>query len=221
MIRSANGAVRRWGVVFLLFEMQLCVEHAHAKEADRWPPVSLTSIGVGKKVGLPFVRIAFVQTLMHVGASALWSDGYSPVKVRVNRAQFYETWHAPPEYRRASNIFESDGDWWTFNVFAHGLFGSEGYLAARGLGHGPTVSFLYGLFASTTWEYLVEGFYKQPSAIDLFWTPAFGALLGELRYHAYRLVTTQISNRPARLLLQLILDPLGKVQRVMLDAERW
>lgn len=221
MIRSANAAVRRWGVFVLLIGTLLCVGYGHAEEADTWPPTSLDTIGVGKKVGLPFVRIAFVQTLMQVGAGALWSDGYSPVRVRVNRAQFYQTWHSPPEYRRTPNIFASDGDWWYFNVFAHGLFGSEGYLAARGLGHGPTVSFLYGLFASTTWEYLVEGFYKQPSAIDLLWTPAFGALLGELRYQAYRLVTTRISNRPTRLVLQLLLDPLGKLQRVMLEVEPW
>jgi hypothetical protein len=187
-----------------------------ATEAE--PPSCAARIGRGARIGVPFIHIAILEIGMYVGASALWPDGYTPTRVAKNWHQFKSAWQAPPEYHFTANPFASDNDWWYFNFFAHGLFGAEAYLAARGLEHGPTASLGYALFASFTWEYLVEGFYKHPSAIDLFWTPAFGSLLGELRYRAYRLVSEKVSRRPVRIALQVLLDPLGKLQRVMLGC---
>lgn len=60
--------------------------------------------------------------------------------------------------------------------------------------------------ASTTWEYLVEGPWKRPSAIDLVWTPLVGGLLlGEARYRLYRATDWGI--------LRTLLDPFGSLER--------
>jgi hypothetical protein len=172
-----------------------------------------------RRVTVPFVRIALVETGMHAAAGALWPEGYSPVMVDRNQRQFEKSWTNPPELHFKANIFESDNDWWTLNVFAHGLFGSEAYLAARGWRHGPLVSVLFAVLASFTWEYLIESWYKPPSAIDLFWTPLFGTLLGELRYQAYLAVTRKISKKGLKKALQILLDPLGSMERRILACE--
>jgi hypothetical protein len=172
----------------------------------------------GVKIAAPFIRITVTEIGMLAVAGAIWPEGYNPIRVRINVNRFRESWTAPPEYDFTQPFFASDNDWWYFNVFAHGLFGSEGYLSGRGMGHGPLASFGFALFASFSWEYLVEGFFKHPSAIDLFWTPAAGALLGELRFQLYRLISNNVKHKRPRLLLQILLDPIGELQRVMLGC---
>ncbi len=81
------------------------------------------------------------------------------------------------------------------------------------------VSFIYAAAAAFTWEYLVEAWYKRPSAIDLFWTPAGGALLGELRYQLYLLAKHRIAARVPRVLMMSLLDPLGELERLILGCE--
>ena len=213
---SPPGAATYIGLLLALLMVQLPPQVAFAEEAG--PPPCAQCLGRGVKTAAPFVRIAVTEVGMLVAAGAAWPEGYTPVRVRVNVRQFAKSWTEPPEFHFTRSVFASDNDWWYFNVFAHGLFGSEAYLAGRGIGHGPTAAFGYALFASFTWEYLVEGFFKQPSAIDLFWTPAAGALLGELRYQALRLVSRKVGHRPSRLALQLLLDPIGKLQRLMLGC---
>ena len=188
--------------------------------ADSAPDTCEIRLSLRARAVLPLARIGMLQVGMHVAATALWPSGYNPLAVEKNRRQLARSWTRRPDYDAGAKLFESDGDWWYFNVFAHGLFGSEGYLAGRDLGHGPMVSFLYALLASTTWEYLVEGFYKQPSAIDLFWTPACGVLLGELRYRLHRWVSTRISARPLRTILRVALNPFGTFQDLLMGCER-
>jgi hypothetical protein len=156
---------------------------------------------------------------MHIGASALWPNGYDPTRIRKNRDQLARSFRNQPRFDADKPLFASDGDWWTFNVFAHGLFGSEAYLSGRDMKHGVVVSFLYALFASCSWEYLVEGLYKQPSAIDLFWTPAAGTILGELRFRLYRLVSTRVKGHALRLALQIIIDPIGRFQYFLMGYQ--
>ncbi len=82
------------------------------------------------------------------------------------------------------------------------------------------ISFLFAVFASFTWEYLVESWYQQPSAIDLFWTPIGGVLLGEARFLAHREAGRRISSRIGRTILLVLIDPLGELERVILDCKR-
>jgi hypothetical protein len=170
-----------------------------------------------KSVAIPFVRIAIVETVLYVGSASIWPDAYAPTRVRQNFHQFKESWSSPPAYNFDPNFLGSDGDWWYFNLAAHGLFGSEIYLAARGWGHRPVIAGLYGVFASVFWEYFIESWAKQPSAVDLFWTPAFGALFGELRYQGLR-AAGRIRTGWLSLSLRILVDPLGELERAVMDC---
>ncbi len=170
-----------------------------------------------KRISIPYVRAAMVHTAMYVASASLWPEAYSPFLGKSNRAQFKASWTSPPEYHFTPDILASDNDWWYFNLLLHGLFGSEMYLAARDWGRRPVRAFVFAVFASTAWEYLIESWAKQPSAIDLFFTPAFGALLGELRYRAVR-ATFRLRNRPLGTALRILVDPLGELERSMLEC---
>jgi hypothetical protein len=173
----------------------------------------------GKRVSVPLAHIGLLEIGMVAVATATWPEGYNLLAVRRNTVQLKESWTRPPEFHFTGNLFTSDNDWWYFNVFAHGLFGSEAYLSARVWGHGPGVSGLLAVFASFSWEYLVEAWYKRPSAIDLFWTPLSGILLGELRFRTYLAVTRRVSSPALRKALQILLDPLGSFERRLLGCE--
>ncbi len=66
---------------------------------------------------------------------------------------------------------------------------------------------------SFTWEYLIEAWHKQPSGIDLLWTPTGGALLGEGRYQLCQLARQRLRPSVGRQLLFYLLDPLGQLER--------
>lgn len=174
--------------------------------------------GCQKRYTIPAVRIAVLELGMHTAAGALWPEGYHPLAVQRNRAQLRQSWTHAPEFHFTGSVFSSDNDWWYFNVFAHGLFGSEAYLAARVWGHRPVVACLHALVASFAWEYLVEAWYKPPSAIDLFWTPLSGVIFGELRFWAYRRVSRRIARPGLRRFWQVLLDPLGAFERKLVGC---
>jgi hypothetical protein len=77
-----------------------------------------------------------------------------------------------------------DGDHWFHNYVGHPYGGSLYYNAIRSQGGNITESFLFSALASTTWEYVIEAVAEQPSIQDLFITPIFGSLLGELFHYA-------------------------------------
>ncbi len=172
-----------------------------------------------QNVLVPMVRIAVVEMGMHAGLLLIWPESFDPSDVNGNRAQLRRSWTGHPKLIPGANIFDTDGDWWYFNLSTHALFGSEAYLAARGWKHSPIVAFLYAALASFTWEYLVEGWYQQPSAIDLFWTPMGGSLLGELRYQGYLAAKRRIARRVPRTIVLTLLDPLGELERLILGCE--
>jgi hypothetical protein len=169
------------------------------------------------KISIPFVRAAVVQTAMYTASASIWPEAYSPFLGKENVRQFKESWSSPPEYHFTPNVLASDNDWWYFNLIMHGLFGSEMYLAARDWGRGPVGAVLFAIFASTAWEYLIESWTKQPSAVDLFFTPAFGVLLGELRYQAVR-AAYRMGNKPLSRTLRILVDPLGELERTLLGC---
>ncbi|WP_237725222.1 DUF3943 domain-containing protein [Vibrio fluvialis] len=78
-----------------------------------------------------------------------------------------------------------DRDEHYLNYVMHPYFGGVYYTAARHAGFNEFESFLYsaamsGLF----WEYGVEAFAEVPSWQDLFITPFFGAVVGEMMFEA-------------------------------------
>ncbi|RJX65790.1 DUF3943 domain-containing protein [Vibrio sinensis] len=78
-----------------------------------------------------------------------------------------------------------DRDEHYLNYVMHPYFGGVYYTAARHAGFNEFDSFLYSAFLSTFfWEYGVESFAEVPSWQDLFITPFFGAIVGEMMFEA-------------------------------------
>ncbi|HAS6347712.1 TPA: DUF3943 domain-containing protein [Vibrio vulnificus] len=80
----------------------------------------------------------------------------------------------------------SDGPIWDrdehfLNYVMHPYFGGVYYTAARHAGYNEFESFLYSsVMSAFFWEYGVEAFAEIPSWQDLFITPFFGAVVGEI-----------------------------------------
>ncbi|UUM31680.1 DUF3943 domain-containing protein [Vibrio japonicus] len=71
------------------------------------------------------------------------------------------------------------------NYVMHPYFGGVYYTVARHAGYNEFGSFLYSAGVSTLfWEYGLEAFAEAPSWQDLFITPIFGAVVGELMLEA-------------------------------------
>lgn len=78
-----------------------------------------------------------------------------------------------------------DRDEHFLNYIMHPYFGGVYYTAARHAGFNEFESFLYSATMSTFfWEYGVEAFAEVPSWQDIFITPFFGAVIGELMFEA-------------------------------------
>lgn len=100
------------------------------------------------------------------------------------------------EDKNLSEVFEqwkdnvSEGPVWDkdkhyLNYIMHPYFGGVYYTAARHSGFDEFESFIYSWTMSTFfWEYGVEAFAEVPSWQDLFITPVFGALVGEMMFEA-------------------------------------
>lgn len=78
-----------------------------------------------------------------------------------------------------------DRDEHVLNYIMHPYFGGVYYTAARHAGYNEFDSFLYSFTMSAFfWEYGVEAFAEVPSWQDLFITPFFGAVVGEMMFEA-------------------------------------
>lgn len=78
-----------------------------------------------------------------------------------------------------------DRDEHFLNYVMHPYFGGVYYTAARHAGYNEFESFLYSATMSTFfWEYGVEAFAEVPSWQDIFITPFFGAVVGEMMFEA-------------------------------------
>ncbi|KLN64506.1 MULTISPECIES: DUF3943 domain-containing protein [Vibrio] len=78
-----------------------------------------------------------------------------------------------------------DRDEHFLNYIMHPYFGGVYYTAARHAGFNEFESFLYSATMSTFfWEYGVEAFAEVPSWQDIFITPFFGAVVGEMMFEA-------------------------------------
>ncbi|CAM4433182.1 DUF3943 domain-containing protein [Vibrio agarivorans] len=78
-----------------------------------------------------------------------------------------------------------DRDEHFLNYVMHPYFGGVYYTTARHAGFNEFESFLYSASMSTFfWEFGVEAFAEVPSWQDLFITPFFGAVVGEMMFEA-------------------------------------
>ncbi|MCW8334765.1 DUF3943 domain-containing protein [Vibrio paucivorans] len=85
-----------------------------------------------------------------------------------------------------------DRDEHFLNYIMHPYFGGVYYTAARHAGFNEFESFLYSATMSTFfWEYGVEAFAEVPSWQDIFITPFFGAVVGEIMFETEQDIVAQ------------------------------
>jgi hypothetical protein len=161
---------------------------------------------------VPLAHSALLVGGMRVSLSLLWPRAFDPTRLEENLGNFQRALTLPPEFHAGRPLLESDLDPWWLNGVGHGLFGAEVHLRFRQCGHPAWGAALATAAVSTFWEYGVESFHKRPSAVDLVWTPLFGALLGEGRYQLHRLLERQGPGL-GWTVLRTVVDPLGEAER--------
>ena len=167
---------------------------------------------------VPSLHSAGVLALGRIGITILWPDAFDNVDPDRNWDTLKTSWSSPPQFDATRDFFEWDGNAWPQNLVVHGLMGSEFYLRYRETRHGPYVALAMSFAWSALWEYGVEGWFVQPSGIDLFWTPIGGMLIGEGRYQLYREILGMKPSRTRHTLLYLV-DPLGQLERDLLGLK--
>ncbi|TMA16547.1 MAG: DUF3943 domain-containing protein [Deltaproteobacteria bacterium] len=155
---------------------------------------------------VPIAHAGGVLISMRVAASLAWPRDYDPTRFSNEAHNLNLAFTRPPDFRPGLGLLRSDGDPVAINTLGHGAFGSEIYLRARQCGHDALPALALTAIVSTSWEYLVEGPYKRPSAIDLVWTPLIGGLVfGEARFRLYRATNSRV--------FHVLLDPFGSLER--------
>jgi hypothetical protein len=146
----------------------------------------------------PFVAMLAYQAVITTAGWAIhsnWPIGW--------RKPHWTWWthnvQLPPEW--------GDGDPWWLNWGGHALLGADHYLMARNSGWSWYASVAFTTFGSFVWEYVTEGIFERPSAVDLIITPIVGTILGELRYLAFRHVRKHWPRRWYAYLVLTLLDP--------------
>jgi len=154
------------------------------------------------------------MTSMRLAEAYLWPEPFSRTNPLVIGNHYREAYTRAPKWNPRARAFEWDGDAWYINAGGHALFGSELYLRARSCGNPIWVALGFATLASTTWEYGFEASGVRPSALDLWYTPLSGVILGEGRYWAHRLAG-RIDNAAIRGILRALFDPFGDLERAL------
>ena len=168
---------------------------------------------------VPSLHSATVVFGARVSLSVLWPDAYDVCPAGRNWENFKSAWSSGAEWDNREGFFEWDHDPWAINLVGHGFMGSEFYLRHRQHRHEWWVSLGMTLVWTFAWEYLLESWHKQPSGIDMLWTPVGGALIGEGRYWLYREVLGMEEGSLRHVLLYLI-DPIGQAERDLFGLDR-
>ena len=199
-----TGARRGLGLALALLALS-APAHAAPSTEDREP---------GWLV--PTAHSAGLLFLMRVGASMRWPVTYDISRNERNWSTFKGSWSAAPDFDTSEAFFEWDHDPWTINLLGHGLMGSEIYLRHRQYRHRWWLALGMTVAWTVAWEYLIEGWHKHPSGIDLLWSPAGGALIGEGRFWIYERLR-RLEPSPWRHVLLYLVDPLGQLERDAFD----
>ncbi len=122
----------------------------------------------------------------------------------ISADRFADAWTEPPDW--------DDGDGIVANYILHPIMGAEAYLTVRNRDYGPIESFLFSSGVSFAWEYLIEAWVQQPSAIDLVTTSPIGSVQGEIRYQLRRRIA-QWRRSLGRDALLVLIDPVEALHR--------
>jgi hypothetical protein len=165
---------------------------------------------------VPTVHSAGLVFTMRYVCSLRWPETYNIQRAGRNWNTFKTSWSESPTFDTGEAFFEWDYDPWTINLVGHGLMGSEFYLRHRQARHPWWLALAMTTAWTVVWEYLVEGWHKHPSGIDLAWSPVGGGLIGEGRYRLVRLIQRLRPSVGRRILLYVV-DPFGQLERDLFD----
>jgi Domain of unknown function (DUF3943) len=166
------------------------------------------------KYSIPTSHAFALMTGMRLSEAILWPQPFAETRVETVALHYREAFTRPPKWNSRNPPFQWDGDTWFVNAVGHPLFGSEVYLRTRSCGNSVWVALGFATMASTTWEYAIEASGVRPSALDLWFTPLSGMILGEGRYWGHRLAG-RIDNAVLRGILKGLLDPFGEFERAL------
>jgi len=161
---------------------------------------------------VPTLHSGTLVLVMRLGSSARWPETYNIRRHERNADTFRRSWSAAPTFDVGERFFEWDHDPWTINLVGHGLMGSELHLRHRQARHPWWLALTMTVAWTVVWEYMVEGWHKHPSGIDLIWSPTGGLLIGEGRLWLYRRIR-RIHRPVVRHLLLYVVDPFGQLER--------
>jgi hypothetical protein len=161
---------------------------------------------------VPGAHALGLMITMRAGEAVIWPDPFADLSWERLSSSYSAAYTQPPKWDGSRAAFEWDGDPWPVNVVGHGLFGSELYMRARTCGHAPPAALLFTTLGSAFWEYGVEASAVRPSALDLWYTPLAGIVLGELRYLGWN-AARGLNDRSLGRVLMVVFDPLGELER--------
>lgn len=161
---------------------------------------------------IPSLHALGLMTTMRLTEAVIWPEPFADTNLSRMGRSYEAAFTKPPKWDSSKPAFEWDGDPWWVNGVGHALFGSELYLRARTCKNAILPALAFTVIGSTVWEYGFEANGVRPSALDLWYTPAAGLVLGEARYLGWTLARS-IGDRTWRGVLTGVFDPFGELER--------
>jgi len=163
---------------------------------------------------VPTLHALGLMTTMRVTEAWIWPEPFADTDLSRMGRSYERAFTEWPRWDSSQRAFEWDGDAWYINGIGHALFGSELYLRARTCKNSVLPALAFTAISSVVWEYGYEANGVQPSALDLWYTPAAGLVLGEARFFAWS-AARSIGDRSWRGVLTTVLDPFGELERAL------
>jgi hypothetical protein len=163
---------------------------------------------------VPIAHGLGLMTVMRLTEAVIWPDPFAETDLSLWLESYEEAFTRPPKWDSSRRAFEWDGDPWYVNAVGHALFGSELHLRARTCRKSLLEALLFTTAGSVVWEYVFEANGVRPSALDLWYTPAAGLVLGEARYALWS-AARRLHDRTWRGVLTAVLDPLAELERAI------
>ena len=162
---------------------------------------------------VPSVHGTAVMTGMRIGEAIIWPEPFADLSPSHIGSRYEDAYTMAPKWDSSEAAFEWDGDPWYVNAVGHALFGSELFVRARLCRKNVLESLAFTTAGSAVWEYVIEANGARPSALDLWYSPAAGLVLGEARFQLWR-ASSRIAEPGWRSVLTAVLDPFGELERL-------
>lgn len=165
-------------------------------------------------LAVPTLHALGLMTGMRLTEAVIWPEPFASTDLSRMGESYERAFTEWPRWDSSQRAFEWDGDAWYINGIGHALFGSELHLRARTCHQSVLSALAFTTAGTLVWEYGFEANGVQPSALDLWYTPAAGLVLGEARFWAWS-AARRIGDRHFRGVLTTLLDPFGELERAL------